>query len=397
MIAPIQTVGIVGAGLMGRAIAAECVRAGYRVLLFDADSQVARDAAREIAATRRGDGEPSGPQGEAHSPMVANCLAEIAGADLVIEAVPENLTTKITVLSGISPYLGDQTLLATNTSSIPIGELASTVSDSARLCGLHFCHPVAQRRLVEVVSARTTSRQTIRRACQFAESLGKSPVVVQDGPGFVLNRVLSPYLTESLELLLEGATVEMVDEVSQSFGMPYGPLRQLDEFGLDVALAVGGTLLRAWPNRFIASELLIALHKSKRQGRKSSSGFYVDDGDSRRDRLDPAAETIILDRRRDTRQPTTQEVQLRMLLPMLMEAARVVEEGLVDSPETVDVILRDGLGTTPESHGLFGWACEAGVDRILEWSQSLAPLGQRFEPTPNVRSILTRQACPSPP
>jgi 3-hydroxyacyl-CoA dehydrogenase/enoyl-CoA hydratase/3-hydroxybutyryl-CoA epimerase/3-hydroxyacyl-CoA dehydrogenase/enoyl-CoA hydratase/3-hydroxybutyryl-CoA epimerase/enoyl-CoA isomerase len=217
-----------------------------------------------------------------------------------------------------------------------------------------------------------------------------APIVVRDGPGFLLNRLLVPYMNEALELLLDGASVEALDQAALEFGMPLGPLAHFDEFGIDVALAVGRTLYWAFPDRIVPSELLIAMYKAGHWGRKSGSGFYVATQDSGAARqLAPGIRHMISERQRGQQCFSTEEITRRLFLPVLLEANRVLEERLVEGPAIIDIALRDGLGMTESYRGLFGWAESIGVARLLDWLQPLRPLGKRFEPT----QLLLSKVC----
>lgn len=383
--ADITTVSIIGAGVMGRAIAACSVASGYHVRIVDVNLELAANAVRAIQAGLSV-GAKHGPHflsGLSSSSVTMATIGEdLADSNLVIEAVPEKLATKLAVLSSIEPHLLRHAVIASNTSSIPIAEMAEALQFPERLCGLHFCHPVSERTLVEVISATSTSIETERQAFAYAASLGKSPVKVRDSPGFVLNRLLSLYLTEALELMLEGVDVELLDEVACEFGMPCGPLRHLDEFGIDVSLQVGSTLLRAYPERFVPSELLIAMYKAGRLGCKSGEGFYGDGGN----RLAPAVREIISNRCRTSEPKNKAEVTQRLLMPMLLEATRILEEGGIETADAIDSILRDGLGTTSCYRGLFSWADACGAETFLNWLEHFQVLGKRFEPT----SLLNR-------
>ncbi|MCA9110220.1 MAG: hypothetical protein KDA52_09750 [Planctomycetaceae bacterium] len=385
---------VIGAGVMGRAIAACSVRKGFRVQIFDSNPDAAANAVCEFTSSSPSE-HSSGPHfaSPLHSDAltVATSFRELADADLVIEAVPENPAIKCQVLSELALSLNDRTIVASNTSSIPLSELIRTIPAPARFCGLHFCHPVAERPLVEVIATDATSAETCERAVAFAHAIGKSPVIVRDGPGFVLNRILSPYLTESMELVLEGVDIELLDRAAHEFGMPCGPLRLIDEFGIDVCLAVGATLLRAYPDRFIPSELLIALYKTGRRGSKSGGGFYDDD------QIAPCVRDIISKRSRPSPQTTIDEVHQHLFLPMFLEATRVLEEQAVESPETIDRILQDGLGMTANYRGLFGWAEAQGSGTLLSWLSALQSLGDRYAPTPLLLGMTDkgslRKAC----
>jgi len=246
---------------------------------------------------------------------------------------------------------------------------------------MHFCHPVNERPLVEVVGAETTSPETLDRAFAFASSLGMSPIIVGDSPGFLLNRLLVPYLNEALEMLLEGADVTALDRAAKAFGMPQGPLALFDDFGIDVALAVGRSLFWTFPDRIVPSELLIAMYKAGLRGRKAGGGFFVDQAAAEAGQLAPHATELIDKRRRSNTTFSDDEISRRLFLPMLLEATRTLDESLVATATTIDQSLRDGLGMTDAYCGLFGWADSVGATTIIDWLRPLESLGKRFEPT----------------
>ena len=379
--ADIRTVGIIGAGTMGRQIAAANVNAGLSIILCDQDSAAANGAVHQILEGVRKPPcrAPHFADSAESTPIVAvDSDEELAAADLIIETVSEVAATKTSLYSRIEPHLRNDTIVASNSSSIPISQLASGWKTPGRFCGLHFCYPINERPLVEVVGADATTPETLERIQSYARSIGMNPIEVRDRPGFLLNRILVPYMNEALELLLEGADAELLDHVALEFGMPCGPLRHYDEFGIDVALAVGRLLFWTFPERIVPSELLIAMYKSKRLGRKAGGGFYADGSST----LDPQVVEMIHERKQNpTSQFTREQVTRRLFLPMFLEATRAVEESVVQHPAIVDIALRDGLGLTGSGRGIFAWANSIGAATLLEWLQPLRQLGQRFEPT----------------
>ena len=381
---PIRTVSIIGAGVMGRGIALVNLRAGLRVLISDINRELAVNSVTQILQELRASPYPITPLTDQSEPPAITVVfddSEIATADLILETITENIDIKSSLFTRIEPYLCSHSIVVTNSSSIPITRLAASLKDPSRFCGLHFCHPVSERRLVELVPGALTDFGVLSRVSQYATEIGMAPIVVRDGPGFLLNRILTPYLNEALELLLEGVSVEALDQSALEFGMPLGPLAHLDEFGIDVALAVGRTLYFAFPDRIAPSELLIAVYKSGRWGRKSGTGFYEASPDGNHRRLAPGINQMISERQRSDQRFTSCEITQRLFLPMLLEATRVLEEGLVESPIIVDTALRNGLGMTGSHDGLFHWADSIGSATILEWLKPLRSLGRRFEPT----------------
>ncbi|MBL8811014.1 MAG: 3-hydroxyacyl-CoA dehydrogenase family protein, partial [Planctomycetaceae bacterium] len=206
-----QTVSIIGAGVMGREIAAAAARAGMTVRLSDSNLAVAADAVQQILSlheSRVGQHLRLVEPGAGPEISVATDDTEIADADLVIEAVTENLAIKSAILSRIEPQLRSGAIFASNSSSLSLTQLSKVLQTPGRFCGLHFCHPVSERPLVEVIYTDTTTSDTLNRVNAFATSLRMAPIIIRDSPGFLLNRLLVPYLNEALELLLEGADIE---------------------------------------------------------------------------------------------------------------------------------------------------------------------------------------------
>ena len=397
----VRIVGIIGAGVMGEAIGLATARSGRQVIMLDHDLERSETAARNIvrelqsAALQLQDSVTSAAcKSSENVPAVsvAATCRDLRECDLVIEAIVEKLETKHALYAELQPHVRPDTVVASNSSSLPIAHLASAWKDASRFCGLHFCHPVDQRPLVEVIGAEETASSTVEAAYRFAEAIGMSPIRVKDNPGFLLNRLLVPYMNESLELVLEGATVEQLEQSALAFGLPFGPIEHYDEFGIDVALAVGRSLFWKYRDRIVPSELLIAMYKSKRLGRKSGDGFYSDDEHGRR-RVDPAVMEMIEYRRRDSRTFSDEEITHRLFLPMLLEAKRALDNSLVESEQVIDDALRDGLGLTDRYEGLFRWANRIGNSQICNWLEPLRPLGLRYEPTESMLATINTRAA----
>ena len=388
-----QSVSVIGAGVMGCSIAALNIHNGIPVRLADSNHdalQIAITSLTRLAQSRHDVPPPHFCKTRATGPLLRACvdLEELAQSDLVVEAVAERLENKRQLLSSLAPHLQSHTIVASNTSSIPLKRMADCLPDRERFCGLHFCHPVEKRALVEVIRGPDTSESTVATATTYALKLGKRPVVVKDRPGFVVNRILVPYLNEALELILEGADIDALDRVAVAFGMPVGPLHFLDDIGIDVAVRTGMVACLAFPDRVVASRLLVAMYKANQLGRKTGGGFFSADADD--NRLTPVAADLIAGHSRDSRQFSDEELTRRLFLPPLLEATRILEEGLVDDPSDVDVALRDGLEFRPPAGGLWRWADDVGAATLLKWLAPLQELGARFEPTEVVRSAAAK-------
>jgi 3-hydroxyacyl-CoA dehydrogenase/enoyl-CoA hydratase/3-hydroxybutyryl-CoA epimerase/enoyl-CoA isomerase len=243
-----------------------------------------------------------------------------------------------------------------------------------------------------VIRGRATSDDTIATAAAYARRIGKSPIVVNDGPGFLVNRVLLPYMNEALLLVEEGATIREVDRAATAFGMPMGPITLYDTVGLDIAVHAGAVMQAAFPDRVQPSTILPAMVEAGRIGKKTGRGFF-DYGGKKKDRGDESAATasIINAHRRRQRQFTSEELTDRLLLPMLLEATRVLEDGVAANIRDVDLALIYGIGFPPFRGGLFFWADTVGASAIVDKLQIYETLGARFKPTPLLLATAQKQ------
>jgi 3-hydroxyacyl-CoA dehydrogenase/enoyl-CoA hydratase/3-hydroxybutyryl-CoA epimerase/3-hydroxyacyl-CoA dehydrogenase/enoyl-CoA hydratase/3-hydroxybutyryl-CoA epimerase/enoyl-CoA isomerase len=393
--ADVESAAVVGAGIMGAGIAASHLRAGVPVTLVDVNAETLAasvpgilDEAAWDRATKRTD--PARALALSGSLRTAAQLAAIAGADLVIESVTERPDVKTAVLADIERLVGPETVIATNTSTNPITRLAEALADPARFCGLHFFNPVRRMTLVEVVRGPATGDATVATAVALAKRLGKCPIVVRDSPGFLVNRVLMPYLHEATELVREGIDPARIDRVARGFGMPMGPIELYDMIGLDTAFYAGLVLSAAYGDRIEASPLIPALVKSGRLGRKTGSGFYRYSGADQKARIvgvDPAGRKV-LDRYAVTpRETNDRTLADRLLLPMLLEAVRALDEGIVRDPADIDLAVIHALGFPPFRGGLLAWADSLGAAEVLRRLEPLAGLGPRMIPIERVAAL----------
>jgi len=389
----VRQVAIVGAGMMGAAIAAANVRRGVPVVLADADPHVLNTAveriARELTESGRG---PSPETLEAVCGLVT-CTAEdarVGQCDLVLESIVESELAKQQLYARLEPHLGPATLLASNTSTIPIRRLAAKLADGRRFLGLHFFHPVRGRPLVEVVRGPQTGEPAIAAATAYVRSIGKIPIVVDDRPGFLVNRLLFPYLAEAFELLLDGVSVAEVERAATEFGMAMGPLRLMDEIGLDTVVLGGRVLWEAFPERINPSALLIAMYKAGRLGRKSGGGFFAYPAGLALEepgRRDPAVDDLIAAWARPPQRIPAEDISTRILLSMLLEATRILEEQPCCEPKAIDTAVVLGLGFPATRGGLLRWADSLGIGRIMQMLDRYQHLGPRFAVPQLVRDM----------
>jgi len=386
---------VIGAGIMGAGIAASHLRAGFAVTLVDvqADTLAARvagildEAAWDRGTKRTDPARAVALSGRLHT---ATRMAAIAECDLVIESVLERADIKRQVLVEIERTVGTATVIATNTSTNPIAKLAEPLQDPTRFCGIHFFNPVRRMTLVEVIRGPATSDATVATAVAHVKRLGKCPIVVRDSPGFLVNRVLMPYLHESVEMLREGIEATRIDRVARGFGMPMGPLELYDMIGLDTAFYAGLVLSAAYGDRIEASPLIPALVKSGRLGRKTGAGFYkygTGGQRSRIDRPDEGVAALIRPYALPARETTDATICDRLLLPMLLEALRVLDEGIVRDGRDIDLAVIHALGFPAFRGGLLAWGNTLGAAEVVRRLAPLADLGIRMHPTPRLLAM----------
>lgn len=359
---------VVGAGVMGGDIAAWCALRGFTVTLQDRGEEYLRPA---LARARRFFEKRERVPGKAEE-TVARLSADLDGAgieraDVVIEAIVEDAQAKRALYSRIEPRLKPGAVLATNTSSIVLEELGAGLRDPGRLVGLHFFNPVAQMQLVEVIEARDTSPTSRAAALAFVRAIDRLPLPCRSAPGFLVNRILMPYLTEAMIAAREGIPLAVIDRVATDFGLPMGPIELADTVGLDVCLHVGRILAEAFGRA--APEAVAGLVASGKLGRKSGEGLYVwRDGKAIKPAADSAPPADLCD---------------RLMLPMVNEAVAILREGVVADADLVDAGVVFGTGFAPFRGGPLRHARERGAAVVLESLRALETQhGPRFRPDP---------------
>lgn len=373
--------------MMGTSIAAANLRGGMAVAIADADERALVAALPRVSAELAALGHSEDEIRSCVERLLAIVpdVGRLGRCDLVLESIVESAAAKQDLLSRLERFVDRDVLLASNTSTIPIARLAERLHQPERFVGIHFFHPVGKRPLVEIVRGPRTDAVAVTAAVAYARAIDKVPIVVADGPGFLVNRLLGPYLAEALEMLREGVSVQDLEQAAVEFGMAMGPLRLVDEIGIDTALFGGRVLWEAFPDRITPSPLLVAMYKARKLGRKTQSGFFTYAGDqASRLCLEPAPDFLELIAAWSYRPRSTPRVDLvvRLLLPMVSEAARILEEGRVEGPESIDLAVNLGLGFPATRGGLLRWADALGPRRVVALLESLSDLGPRFHPPP---------------
>jgi 3-hydroxyacyl-CoA dehydrogenase/enoyl-CoA hydratase/3-hydroxybutyryl-CoA epimerase len=284
-------------------------------------------------------------------------------ADLVVEAVVENMDLKKKVFAELEEYVRPDCLLTSNTSSLSVEEMSKALKNSGRFAGLHFFNPVNKMPLVEIITHEKVDPKTIQTLVKWVLDVKKTPIVVKDGPGFLVNRILAPYLNEAAFLLEEGVSVEALDEAALNFGMPMGPCRLMDEIGLDVCVKVGKIMQEGLGQRANPSSLSTKLYDAKLLGKKNNKGFYLYDEKGKSTGKNPEISKIITSKKKHMDEMT---IQMRLFLPMVNEAAYILADKICDKAATVDVGMIYGTGFPPFKGGLLKWADQEGLDSIVE-------------------------------
>lgn len=391
---PIDKTGVVGAGTMGGGIAWLFSQAGHPVLLKDLDwaaltrgLQGAQTAYDEQVARKKMKQEQATVN--MHRIQGVVDYRGFESCDLVVEAVFEDLREKRRLIKEIEQNVSDTALIASNTSSLSIASLAEEMAHPERFLGLHFFNPVNRMPLVEVIAGPKTTPDAVATAFSLMRKLGKTPIVVKDCPGFLVNRLLLPYLNEAMWLLSERADFEKVDQAMQDFGMPMGPFRLLDEVGIDIAYKAACSMQEAYKGRMEMPALMKEIVAAGFLGKKSGRGFYRMEGK----KAVPNPEMVALIKRyvSPAKEFDADTVRMRLLFPMINEAARCLEEKIVPSPTYVDMGLILGTGFPPFRGGLLRYADEIGVLKVVDqldiFSKELSP---RFAPSGALLHILER-------
>lgn len=351
---PIHDANVIGAGVMGAGIAHILASRGIRVLMTDVtNDSLARglerihglvsDATRRRLVTKVQARDTLDRISTTHVPVPLN------RHHLVIEAATESMELKKKIFADLAARVSADTILATNTSALSVSDLAKTVPNPERVIGLHFFNPVHRMPLVEIITLPETSPDVLATAVSFVQKLGKTPVVVKDSPGFLVNRILVPYLMEAVRLHENGIPVKDLDEAMLEFGMPMGPMRLLDEIGLDVASHVAKTLSNAFPDRFPHTDALDKMVAAGHLGKKTGQGFYRYENGKE---ILPATHFDL---------PRHESIQTNLALLISQEAMRCLKEGIARNADDIDLAMVLGTGYPPFRGGPITFARDTGI------------------------------------
>ena len=398
--APIRTVGVIGAGAMGAGIGQLSANRGYEVVIKEIDKATADEAARRITKSieklaERKKWDQARRQGLLEMINVTDDDMPLKPCDLVVEAVVERDDVKDQVFRTLDRIVQDSAVLASNTSSLSVTRMATATDRANQVAGLHFFNPVHRMELVEVVRAADTDDLTIARLVGFVKSLGKTPIVTTDSPGFLVNRVLFPYLGEAVLMVTEGFGIEQIDKEIRGFGMPMGPLELLDQVGLDVAHHVAASLMEKMPEVKSVVDQFAGLLEHGYLGKKSGRGFYrypkgKKTGATILPGLDPDLTPPDLGNDYDNDSMTP--IQRRLVYPMLAESVKCYDEGVVKEPWAIDLAMVLGTGFSPPRGGPLHVIDSIGAATVVSNAKRLQQrLGDRFNPPPRLIQIAEQQ------
>ncbi|HEY0914643.1 MAG TPA: fatty acid oxidation complex subunit alpha FadB [Solimonas sp.] len=402
--APLRQAAVLGAGIMGGGIAYTSAVRGVPVLLKDiaapalelGQKEAAQLLARQVTAGRMDEAKARAVQ---EAIVLTLDYAAFGRVDIVVEAIVENLGVKQRVLAEMERELGDEAIIVSNTSSLSIAEIGSALARPQRFAGMHFFNPVPVMPLVEVIRGPQTDERTIATVAHYAATMGKTPVVVSDCAGFLVNRILTAYFVGFLMLLRDGGDIAQIDRVMEDFGWPMGPAVLQDVIGMDTSRHVVDCITAAYPQRMALDFRYAIAHLAElgRYGQKNGKGFYRYQADERgrlRREADPELESLLAPiRRQAPRAFDPAEIVDRLMLPMVVEAATCLEEGVVQTAAEVDSSLVLGVGFPRHWGGALKYADLVGLPDIVARCGQYRHLGGGYRATPGMQALAQRGAA----
>jgi 3-hydroxyacyl-CoA dehydrogenase/enoyl-CoA hydratase/3-hydroxybutyryl-CoA epimerase/enoyl-CoA isomerase len=396
---PVKQAAVLGAGIMGGGIAFTSASKGTPIVMKDIAAKaldLGMSTANKLLAkdVERGKLKPEKAGQILASIRPVLSYSEFKDIDIMVEAVTENPKIKKSVLAEAEASVGDNTIIASNTSSISIEELAGVLKRPENFLGMHFFNPVHKMPLVEVIYASKTSKEAIATTVAYASSMGKTPIVVKNCPGFLVNRILFPYFFGFFGAIRDGADFVKVDKTMEKFGWPMGPAYLQDVVGMDTSHHVGDVLAEGYPDRMGPGEgksALDVMFEAQRYGQKNGLGFYKYENDPKgkpKKTPDPVAYELL-----KAAQPkgpvdmSEEEIVDRHMLPMIIETVRCLDDGIVETPTEADMGLVYGVGFPPFRGGALKYADTIGLKTILEKCEKYAHLGKLYEPTESMKKM----------
>jgi len=395
---PIKHGAVLGAGIMGGGIAYQSASRGTPVIMKDIADKALDIGMAEASKLLAKQVERKKITQEKAGQILSSIrptlnFGDFAGVDIVVEAVVENPKVKKMVLAEVEGMVRPDTVIASNTSSISIDELATAVKRPENFLGMHFFNPVHRMPLVEVIKGAKTSPEAVATVVAYAAAMGKTPIVVNNCPGFLVNRILFPYFGGWSGLLRDGADYQKVDKVAETFGWPMGPSYLQDVVGIDTSYHVGDVLAEGYPDR-MAREFKTALdvmYENKRYGQKNGIGFFKYEtdpkGKPKKLTVPETYELIASVQPNGTKDFSDEEIIDRLMIPMIIETVRCLDDGIVETPSEADMGLIMGIGFPPHLGGALKYADHIGIANLVEKCKKYESLGKLYEPTASMKAL----------
>jgi 3-hydroxyacyl-CoA dehydrogenase/enoyl-CoA hydratase/3-hydroxybutyryl-CoA epimerase/enoyl-CoA isomerase len=394
---PVKQAAVLGAGIMGGGVAYQSASKGTPIIMKDIRPEALELGLSEANKLFNGQVERGRLTTEKafkamNAIIPALSYGEFEHVDLVVEAVVENVKIKKSVLAEVETKIADDAILTSNTSTISITELAKDLKRPENFCGMHFFNPVHRMPLVEVIRGEKTSDAAIAKTVAYAQAMGKTPVVVNDCPGFLVNRVLFPYFAGFSLMMQEGADFQVVDKTMEKFGWPMGPAYLLDVVGIDTAYHADQVMAEGFPDRMKheGTNAVDCLFELERFGQKNGKGFYTYEPDRKgkpkkifNEEIDVLLSSIVVSKS----ELSEDDIVARMMIPLCIETVRCLEENIVASAAEADMGLIYGIGFPPYLGGALHYLDQMGLQAFCDLADKYSHLGKLYEPTAKMREM----------
>ena len=394
---PVNKSAVLGAGIMGGGVAYQSASKGTPIIMKDINEEAIQTGLQEankllLKQVKRGRMDEAKMAGVLNRIQPTLSYGDFGSVDLVVEAVVENPKVKKSVLAELEDSVAENTILTSNTSTISIDSLAEGLKRPENFCGMHFFNPVHIMPLVEVIRGEKSSDAAIASTVAYATAMGKTPIVVGDCPGFLVNRVLFPYFGGFTRLLGDGVDFQRIDRVMEKFGWPMGPAYLLDVVGIDTGHHAAEVMAQGFPDRMSrdGNDAIDVMYKADRLGQKSGEGFYRYEMDKKgkpKKLVDESAYALLKPVQSEPIDITDGQIVERMMIPLCLETVRCVEDSIVESPAEADMGLVYGIGFPPFRGGALHYIDKMGISSFVNLCHSYEALGEAYRPTEKLKAM----------
>ncbi|PIE44333.1 MAG: fatty acid oxidation complex subunit alpha FadB [Gammaproteobacteria bacterium] len=395
--AKVKKAAVLGAGIMGGGVAYQSALKGTPIVMKDIAPEgieLGLSEAKKLLVKRVDRKKMTADKMATVLNNITPTLTygDFNNVDLVVEAVVENPQVKDTVLREVEAEVREDTILTTNTSTISVDLLAKNLKRPENFCGMHFFNPVHMMPLVEVIRGEKSSEKAVATTVSYAKAMGKTPIVVNDCPGFLVNRILFPYFGGFIRLVRDGVDFQRIDKIMEKFGWPMGPAYLLDVVGIDTAAHAGEVMAEGFPDRMKneGTTVIDVMFNAERFGQKNDKGFYIYELDKRGKQKkvkDDSVYDLLKPAVSGAKECTDEEIIDRMIVPLCIEAARCLEDGIVETPAEVDMGLIFGIGFPPFRGGALRYVDSIGLDEFCKLAEKYADLGPLYQPTDGMKEM----------